>query len=76
VGWVDAAMPDEALAKLNHSAIRTLELKAVLKVSRLPSSADKPTLKRSIIENWSNVSQGAFHPEFDARILSKTSKNQ
>ena len=70
VEWLDTTMPREAATKLDHRAVRVLDIKKVLKKSRLKQSGDKPELKQRVIHNWHNVDQAYFTLVMDERIRS------
>ena len=71
VEWLDTTMPREAATKLNHRAVRALDIKKVLKASQgLKQSRDNPELKQRVIHNWHNVDQAYFTLVMDERIRS------
>lgn len=75
VEWLDTTMPGEAATKLNHRAVRALDIKKVLKASRgLTQSGDKLELKQRVIHNWHNVDQATFTLVMDERIRSQATK--
>ena len=73
VEWLDTAMPEEAITKLCHRAVRDVQdMQEVLKASSgLPHSGTKPDLVQRLIQNWHNVDQATFASVIDDRVGSQ-----